>query len=154
VHEHQPGARVGDGAAHRVVEAQPADVVDDVRPRVEGGARDLGLDRVDRDHRRGPPLAHGPHHRDHPRPLLVRGHRPGVVRPRALPAHVDPVRPSSSSRSACRTAASSVACRPPSLKLSGVTLTTPSTNGRSSVTTRAASRQTGGPRVHAATDRC
>ncbi len=66
--------------------------------------------------------------------LLLGGHRLGSARPGGLAADVDDRGAVPSSASACASAASAPAKRPPSLKLSGVTLRMPTRTGRSSGT--------------------
>ncbi len=113
------------------IAAQRRDVVDDRRARLERLPRDLGLGRVDRDR-----------DRDLGRQRLDdRDRRAAALRrarPASAPGRLDsPPRssrsaPSATSASACRTASSASKRRPPSEKLSGVTLTMPITSGTGS----------------------
>ncbi len=77
VHEDGPRAGAGHDAGHGRVEAEGADVVDDVGPGVEGGPGHGGLGRVDGDE--GPALAaQAGDDRDDAGGLLGLGHGPGA----------------------------------------------------------------------------
>ena len=77
VHEHERRARGGDRRAEPRVEAQRRDVVDDRRARLERGARDGGLGRVDADRHRAA-RRERPHDRHHPPQLLLERDRRGA----------------------------------------------------------------------------
>jgi hypothetical protein len=89
VHQHHARPGVARDGEHRLV-AAPRDVVHDARPRLEGGRRDLGLARVDRDREGrvvgGQSLDHG----DDAGLLLVHRDRVGA-RPGRLAADVHEV---------------------------------------------------------------
>ena len=124
----QPRAATS-GAGGRIV-AERRDVVDDARPGVQRGRHGRGIAGIDRDanrrrgQRRGSPAD--------TRACSSSGGVGGATGPRALAADVDDVGARRGHREAGRDRASASMKSPPSLKLSGVTFSTPMTRGRSS----------------------
>ena len=126
VHEADVRAGIGDHAGERRVGPQRGDVVDERDAELERPARDLGLRGVDRDGQ----AARAPRAPAAPAAAPRRadtGSAPGRV---DSPPMSTRAAPSASSRRAVSTATPGSTLSPPSEKLSGVTLTTPITDGR------------------------
>ena len=111
---------------------QRRDVVEEVGAGVEGGARHRGVAGVDRDRQREALGAQRGDHRHDAGDLLLERHRVGAGA-RRLAADVEDVGALRRERAGLRErGVGSARCRPPSEKLSGVTLSTPMIRGRSS----------------------
>ena len=120
---HTPARVVDRNIDHPRIALESADVVDDLRTRVDRRLGDTGLARVDRNRHvdlRDQP----PDHRHHSGQLIFVGNRRRAG-PRAFAADVEQIGPLRDQRRAWATAASASRNCPPSEKLSGVTLTIP-----------------------------
>ena len=116
------------------IEPERRHVVHDRGARAERRSRDLGLHRVDRDDAVGWRRDERFHDGYDPAQLLFGRHRLGPAGPGGFAADVHDVGARGHQASACASAASRPVNRPPSLKLSGVTLRMPMRTGRSSAT--------------------